>query len=244
MGTLAFELKRASKRFPHEHAAVFSELDLELTQGELLVLLGASGCGKSTLLRCLAGLDQLNTGDLHFSVSRPKVGLVFQEPRLMPWLDVRRNIELGLTFRSNQAAAQTANVPALLRDLELQELAHAYPSELSGGQAQRVALARTIITGPDVLLLDEPFSALDPRTRRELQSWLLKLRERYHLSVVFVTHDIEEALRLGDRVLLMSKARGFVRRWMPQRDQSPAELRSEILDCFRTQDLEPVSTLS
>jgi sulfate transport system ATP-binding protein/sulfonate transport system ATP-binding protein len=132
------------------------------------------------------------------------VGIVFQEPLLFPWLTVAENVALGLRYRANRTRCAGESVDQVLRDLGLASIAHAYPGELSGGQAQRTNLARTIVTRPAILLLDEPFSALDPGTRATLQDWLLGIVRRRRLTVVLVTHDVEEALYLGDRLALLS----------------------------------------
>ena len=188
-----------------EEHPVFQGVEFAVREGEVFVLLGATGCGKSTLLRTIAGLDDLTGGHMEVA-DGSKVGMVFQEPRLFPWLTAAENVGLGLRYRANRrsdsdGSESTINV---MRDFGLSAVARKYPGELSGGQAQRVNLARTIVTSPDILLLDEPFSALDPRTRNELQDWLLDIVRRLELTVVFVTHDLEEATYLGDRVGLMS----------------------------------------
>ncbi len=145
---------------------------------------------------------------------RAAVGIVFQDALLLPWLTVAENVALGLRYRANRAARATETVEQILHDFGLTAVAGAYPGELSGGQAQRASLARTIITRPSILLLDEPFGALDPRTRAALQDWLLDVVRQRGLTVVFVTHDVDEALYLGDRVALMSPRPGrIIRVW-------------------------------
>jgi len=243
VGAVALRLTNGCKRYGSAaHAPVFHAVDLDLRPGELIVLLGPSGCGKSTLLRCLAGLEPLSSGDLNVDGgdNGAAVGVVFQEPRLMPWLTVRQNVGLGLRYRRNRAAAAEAAasgaVDRLLQELGLAALANARSGELSGGQAQRVSLARAMIVRPRVLLLDEPFAALDPRTRAGLQDWLLARRRADGLSVVLVTHDVDEALRLGDRLALFSARPGSItHRWTIDGHGagSPAEtLRAEILRCY------------
>ncbi len=193
----------------------------------------------------------------HGSGPHHRVGIVFQEPLLFPWLTVAENVGLGLTFRANREARMAESVEQLLRDLGLAAIATAYPQQLSGGQAQRVSLARTLITRPSILLLDEPFGALDPRTRRALQDWLLDIVERRGLTVLLVTHDVDEALYLGDRIALMSsKPSTITRIWEigsrsaprpdgpvdAQRKRAPARLdderhraiRREILALYQT----------
>ncbi len=143
------------------------------------------------------------------------MGIVFQEPLLLPWLTVAENVRLGLRYRANRRAAQMEqSVEQALRDFGLADLANVYPDELSGGQAQRASLARTIVTHPSILLLDEPFAALDPRTRASLQDWLLDVVRRRRLTVLLVTHDVEEALYVGNRVALMgSRPSTITRVW-------------------------------
>lgn len=207
MGTVAFRLSDGVKRFgtPSGVTTAFAGLDLEAADGELLALLGPSGCGKSTLLRVLVGLDELSDGNLEISRhsdGRPDAGIVFQEPHLLPWSTVHDNVALGLRYRANRHV-DPGRVDELLCALGLAELADAMPAELSGGQAQRVAVARTVVTEPPLLLLDEPFAALDPLTRRALQDWLREIADLLELTVVLVTHDVDEALHLGDRVVLL-----------------------------------------
>lgn len=207
MGTVAFRVSGGARVFdtPSGPLPAFSSLDLEVQQGEVFALLGASGCGKSTLLRIAAGLDELTEGELtvpRHPDGRPATGIVFQDAHLLPWSTVRDNVRLGLRYRANRHV-DPGEVDRLLDVFGLTATADAYPAELSGGQAQRVAIARTMITAPPLLLLDEPFAALDPLTRRGLQDWLHTVRDLLDLTVVLVTHDVDEALHLGDRVGLM-----------------------------------------
>jgi sulfate transport system ATP-binding protein/sulfonate transport system ATP-binding protein len=194
---------------------VLRDVDVEVARGELLTVVGPSGSGKSTLLAVLAGLLPLDSGRLelgeHSAGHHP--GIVFQDPLLLPWLTVAENVALGLGYRRQGGRlgrrarrARLTRAAEVLGELGIGDLAERLPDELSGGQAQRVAIARTIVVDPAVVLLDEPFGALDPRTRRELQDWLLALRARRTLSAVLVTHDVDEALHLGDRVAVLSAA--------------------------------------
>ncbi|MCA9851825.1 MAG: ABC transporter ATP-binding protein [Dehalococcoidia bacterium] len=218
---------------------VFEGLDLEVEAGEVFVLLGPSGCGKSTLLRVIAGLDELDEGTVAIAAEEHgrDVGIVFQQPLLLPWLSVRENVTLGLNYDANRSADEPGLVDRTLAEFGLTELADAYPDELSGGQAQRVSLARTVVTRPRVILLDEPFGALDPLTRRNLQQWLLGIQQSLGLTVVMVTHDVEEALLLGNRVALMSPSPGRIcRTWelsSESREARPmADLREEVLQTY------------
>jgi ABC-type nitrate/sulfonate/bicarbonate transport system ATPase subunit len=249
MDPLAIRLTDGRKAYQrgHAHSAVFAGLDLEVRRGEVLALLGPSGCGKSTLLRVLAGLESLDAGRLvleEWEGMRQPAGVCFQDPSLLPWLTVRENVALGLRFAANRAPDPEERVARILEELGLDGVADAYPAEISGGQAQRANMARVVVTGRPVLLLDEPFAALDPGTRASLQDWLLELRDRHRLTVVLVTHDLEEALIVGDRVAVMAGTPGSVRRtWdvgaVARRQDHGAvaqALRREILAEYGTRD--------
>lgn len=236
---------------------VFRDLDLEVAPGEMYCLLGPSGSGKSTLLRILAGLDTLTSGQLEIrgtpivdpralrSSEHARSGLVFQEPLLLPWLDVGENIALGLRYRRNRRVLSAGTsyrrqvdidgVTEIASRLGIADLLSRYPSQLSGGQAQRVALARTVITQPHFLLLDEPFAALDPGTRSSLQEWLAEMVTSLGLTTVFVTHDIDEAVRLGGRIgVLAGAGRGLSQTWdvteVLDAGQHSGSLRAELVD--------------
>lgn len=214
MAAVPLRLTGATRRFrDHGHTfTVFEHLDLAVEDRELFVLLGPSGCGKSTLLRVIAGLERLDEGHVEIAPGehRRDVGIVFQQPLLLPWRTVAENVALGLGYAANRDARRDHVVHETLEDFGLLDLADAYPDELSGGQAQRVSLARTVVTQPRVILLDEPFGALDPLTRASMQQWLLDLQQRLGLTVVLVTHDVDEAVRLGHRVALMSPSPGRI----------------------------------
>ena len=188
-------------------------VSLEVAPGEILVIIGGSGCGKSTLLRAVSGLDIATQGRVALdgtTIEAPheKIGLIFQEPRLLPWLSVANNVGFGLSHLSKPERAK--RIAAALERVGLTDKAGVWPRELSGGQAQRVAIARALITRPSVLLLDEPFSALDAFTRAELQDHLLDLWEEGRPILVLVTHDIEEALVLATRVVVMRAQPGRI----------------------------------
>jgi len=178
---------------------VLDGVDLDIAPGEFVAMLGVSGTGKSTLLRALAGLDREVTGEL--SVPGP-VAVAFQEPRLLPWRRVLANVALGLRVPDAGAVAGRA-----LEEVGLTERADAWPLTLSGGEAQRAALARALVREPSLLLLDEPFSALDALTRIAMHRLVLRLWERHRPAVLLVTHDVEEALILADRVLVLASGR-------------------------------------
>ncbi len=181
------------------------DVDLEVSEGEFLCVIGPSGCGKSTILRLMAGMDVPTRGMVTLdgiAIERPsrELGMVFQEDSLLPWLTVRHNVAM--------AAKDPTLVDGYLDLVGLTEFADSRPSDLSGGMKQRAAIARTLAMEPRVLLMDEPFGSLDEQTRSELDQALLNIWERDHRTVVFVTHNISEALRLGDRVLLLTPRPG------------------------------------
>ena len=178
----------------------------EIRLGEIIAIIGGSGCGKSTLLRAIAGLDRATSGtvtldEIRISAPHAKIGIIFQEPRLLPWLSVADNIGFGLS--EMPAKLRREKVALALARVGLADKADAWPRELSGGQAQRVAIVRALVPQPEVLLLDEPFSALDAFTRRDLQDHLLDLWADTRPTLILVTHDVEEAVVLADRVLVM-----------------------------------------
>jgi sulfonate transport system ATP-binding protein len=199
------EIAGVGKRFANGLAAL-DGIELAVERGAIVALVGTSGCGKSTLLRLVAGLDRPSAGRVLLDGRpvegpRPEVGIVFQEPRLMPWLDVAGNVRFGLDGLPR--ATQDRLAAAALAKVGLTRFAASLPRELSGGMAQRVALARALVTQPQLLLLDEPFSALDAFIRLRLQDELLKLWAIDRPTLLFVTHDIEEALALADRVVVL-----------------------------------------
>jgi sulfonate transport system ATP-binding protein len=205
-------LGRIGKTYPNGVRAL-DGVTLSVTLGEILAVVGGSGCGKSTLLSAISGLDPPTTGRVSLdgaliAAPHPKIGMVFQEPRLLPWLTVADNVGFGLARLSRPVRER--RVAAQLDRVGLYEKAGVWPRELSGGQAQRVAIARALVTRPEVLLLDEPFSALDAFTRTDLQDHLLDLWGELKPTLVVVTHDVDEAIVLGDRVVVMRPRPGRV----------------------------------
>ncbi|MBV7534547.1 ABC transporter ATP-binding protein [Duganella sp. sic0402] len=200
--SIAIDIHVREKRYGTR--LVLRDLRLQLQEGEIVSLIGASGCGKSSLLSIASGLDRDFSGEVKLDgkplhgVSRD-IGVIFQEPRLFPWLSVAENV----AFDSGNALSTQRLVTRLLSEVGLQDHAAALPKQLSGGQAQRAAIARGLFTQPRVLLLDEPFSAVDAFTRMKLQDLLLKVAYEHKLTVLLVTHDIDEALYLSDRVVLL-----------------------------------------
>lgn len=204
---VAVRVDRLVKRFGRE-PAVLDEVSLQVAQGEFVCLLGASGCGKSTLLSLLAGLDHPSAGRVE--VPGGPVALMFQEPALLPWLTAAQNVELALRLRDVGRRERREEARRLLGLVRLERAADRRPHELSGGMRQRVALARALAQEPRVLLMDEPFAALDAITRDVLHDELTRLWQETGLTVLFVTHNVREAVRLGQRVLLMSSRPGRV----------------------------------
>ena len=232
MGTEAVRITSGAKRFGADTA--LSDVDLGVITGEFLAVLGPSGSGKSTLLRVLAGLDTLTGGHIVWPGDgiRPRTGVVFQQPLLMPWLTVSENIVFATRFAAQRGDFDRSYPPELTARFGLKALADRYPDQLSGGQAQRVAVLRAVAARPRLLLLDEPFSALDPATRADLQGWLGELAAALDVTVVLVTHDVDEALRLADRVVLLSNGR-IRARWTVSEHASREQQRSELLDHYR-----------
>lgn len=189
-------------------------VDLEIGDGEIVALIGPSGCGKSTLLRAVAGLDQGYLGSLVWAVP-PKagrdIGFVFQEPALLPWRTVERNVTLGLEGKGIAKAEIEARVTRLLAMVGLSGFRKSYPAELSGGMKQRVGISRALAHDPRVLLMDEPFGALDAITRDKLQDDLLRIWEKTRKTILLVTHSVEEAAYLADRVVVFSPRPGRVK---------------------------------
>ena len=219
-------------------------LSLDIQPGELVSLIGPSGCGKSTLLRLVAGLDAPDSGALWVGaepIEQPNAarGLVFQDPNLFPWLTVRGNIEAGLVARS-VLREKRSEVDDFMRLVGLESFAGSYPHHLSGGMAQRVALARALINHPKILLLDEPLGALDAFTRMRMQDEVLRLWEARGTTILLVTHDIDEAIYMSDRIVIMTPRPGRIEQSIdinlerPRQRNSPdfLRLRSAILDAL------------
>jgi sulfonate transport system ATP-binding protein len=205
-------ISHIGKTYPNAVRAL-DGISLDVAPGEIVAVVGGSGCGKSTLLRLVSGLDTPTQGSVNLdgdTIASPheKIGIVFQEPRLLPWLTVAGNVGFGLADRPRAERAE--RVARALDRVGLADKANVWPRELSGGQAQRVALARALIMRPEVLLLDEPFSALDAFTRTDLQDHLLDLWADTKPTLVIVTHDVDESIVLADRVIVMRPQPGRV----------------------------------
>jgi NitT/TauT family transport system ATP-binding protein len=221
----AIRLTGVSKRYDADGPVVLDGIDLEVAPGEFTCLLGASGCGKSTLLGLIAGLEQPSAGSVEVD---GRAAVMFQEASLLPWLNARRNVELALRFGGVPRAERRGRALELLDVVNLADAAEKRPHELSGGMRQRVALARALAQDREVLLMDEPFAALDAITRDLLHEELERVWRETGRTIVFVTHNVREAARLGQRVLLMSSRPGrIVNEWRvaddgPRRIESPS----------------------
>ncbi|AXI02636.1 putative 2-aminoethylphosphonate ABC transporter ATP-binding protein [Aquirhabdus parva] len=206
----ALEIRGVQKRF--KHFTALNHIDLELRKGELLCFLGPSGCGKTTLLRLIAGLDQIDQGQIfkngedisYLKTEKRRCGIVFQNYALFPNLSIAENIAYGLIGKRWSKSLRQSRVAELLALVGLTGSEQKYPLQLSGGQQQRVALARAIAPEPDILLLDEPLSALDARVRLHLRQEIRSLQQRLHMPTILVTHDQEEALTMADRIVVMN----------------------------------------
>jgi ABC-type nitrate/sulfonate/bicarbonate transport system ATPase subunit len=237
-----------SKEFPSADGGVtpgalaLDDVSLSVAAGELVSIVGPSGCGKSTLLRMIAGLTEPTVGELAIGAEPIRLpsaerGLVFQDPNLFPWLTVRRNIEAGLVARG-VLRERRSEVDEFMRLVGLELFANSFPHHLSGGMAQRVALARALINHPRVLLLDEPLGALDAFTRMRMQDEVLRLWKARGTTMLFVTHDIDEAIYMSDRIVIMTQRPGKIEQIIPvdldrPRDRSSEDflrLRGDILE--------------
>src|SRR4051794_16722128 len=226
--TIAGELRQVNKWYGDHH--VLTDVSLQVERGRIVALIGRSGSGKSTVLRVLSGLSTDHTGE---RVVAGAPALAFQEPRLFPWRDVRTNVGYGLTRIRLSKSEATARAERALADVGLADRADAWPLTLSGGQAQRVSLARALVAEPELLLLDEPFGALDALTRLSMRTLLLELWREHGFGVLLVTHDVDEAVALADRVLVL-EAGQVVHTLEIDEPRSPGALadqyRAELLD--------------
>jgi sulfonate transport system ATP-binding protein len=235
----------------YDDTPVLAGVEIDVDACEIIALVGPSGCGKSTLLRLISGLDtnyegRISVGQREVRGPDPAVGVVFQEPRLFPWLSLTDNVAFGLPDRGGPRARQV--VQETLDVVGLGGFAKALPKQLSGGMAQRAALARALVTEPQVLLLDEPFNALDAFTRMRLQDHLLAAWTRYRPTLLLVTHDLDDAVYLADRVVLLSDRPARVSDVIPvvperprdRRDPTLAALRVALLEALHLERSEPV----
>jgi len=243
------EVAHLAKVFPGDGRGgpvpVFEDLGLAVARGEFVSLVGPSGCGKTTLLRIVAGLERATSGEVRLEErplagTDPRVGLVFQEYALFPWRSLLANVEVGLEIRGVPAPERRAAALGYVEAFGLAGFERKYPKELSGGMKQRVAIARTLITNPELVLMDEPFGSLDSQTRNTLQEFLLGLWQQRRDTVVFVTHNVDEAVYLSDRIAVFSprpaRIRGVFEVDLPRpRDrtgEAANRVRREVLRCL------------
>lgn len=219
---MSLVFKNVSKTFSESPPAGYpihalKNIDYEIEDGQFISFIGPSGCGKTTLLRLISGLERPSHGTImldgrEITSPSPEVGLVFQEYALFSWRTVLRNIEFGLEISGIRKAKRRKAALDYIRNFGLTGFEYRYPKELSGGMQQRVAIARTMIVGPKVLLMDEPFGALDSQTRNSLQEFLLRVWGESKKTIVFVTHNVEEAVFLSDKIVVLSERPGEIRR--------------------------------
>jgi len=211
-------LDRVSKEFASiegQKISALQEINLDVAKGEFVSVIGPSGCGKTTLLRIIAGLEKPSSGDVSFhggtqAEGELNIGLIFQEFALFPWRTVLENIELGLEIRGIDKAARRRKALEYVAIIELEGFEKKYPKELSGGMKQRVAIARSIICNPRILLMDEPFGSLDAQTRFTMQKFLFGIWKKTGKTIIFVTHNVDEAVFLGQRLIVMSSRPGKI----------------------------------
>ena len=235
-------VENVSKQFGSFQAV--EQVNLEIQSGSLVALLGPSGSGKSTLLRLISGLETPDTGKIFLtgkdatdqSVQERNIGFVFQHYALFKHLTVRKNIAFGLEIRKAPKKKIQGKVEQLLELVQLSGLGDRYPSQLSGGQRQRVALARALAIEPNVLLLDEPFGALDAKVRKDLRAWLRRLHDEVHVTTVFVTHDQEEAMEVSDEIVVMNKGK-------VEQVGTPAQIYDHPASAFVMSFIGPVNVL-
>jgi len=249
------ELRGVHKEFAkgERRVVALQDIDLTVAEREFVAILGPSGCGKSTLLNMVAGFDQPTRGSVkvageEIAAPAPTRGVVFQEPALFPWLSVMDNVVFGPKTLGQPAASYRARAAQIIEQIGLSGFEASYPAELSGGMRQRVGIARVLILEPKVLLMDEPFGSLDAQTRTLMQELLLALWERHQQTVLFVTHDIEEAILLADRVCVMTARPGRIKKSIEVRMPRPRSiesttspefntLRREVLDLIREESV-------
>ncbi len=242
------QIRDLNKAFTVEsqHLPVLEAINLDIRPGEFISIVGASGCGKSTLLRLIVGLESDYGGSILLDgkpvqgASRNR-GIVFQEHRLFPWLTVEQNVALSLLNTPLSADEKNRQVQEHIRLVRLEGFEKAWPSQLSGGMSQRVAIARALVARPEILLLDEPFGALDAMTRSHLQDELQAILQQEGITTIMVTHDVEEALYLGDRVVIMEPRPGRIRRIVNVPLSRPRDRGSHLFSCIKDEILSEFS---
>ncbi|WP_462418787.1 ABC transporter ATP-binding protein [Kytococcus sp. Marseille-QA3725] len=236
----AIRLRAVSYAHPGTTSPAVAGVDLELVPGRTTAVLGPSGSGKSTLLRLVAGLTEPTAGEVVRRPGARRPAVVFQQPALFPWLTVRQNLLAGTRYRANRGARRL-EPEALLAELGIEHVADARVDEISGGQAQRTAIGRALAVDPEVLLLDEPLGALDPVTRDRLQGWLADLLAARSVAALLVTHDVPEAVRLGDEVVHLDGADGITGRWTRPTDAAGQRALADELAAHYRDERHPVA---
>jgi NitT/TauT family transport system ATP-binding protein len=229
--TMMLELAGITKEFDQgncKKAVILQDISLKINKQELVGILGPSGCGKTTLLRIIAGLEQPTEGEVLLdgeAVSKQgaRMGMIFQEHALLPWRSVLDNVSLGLEIQQMPLKDREEKAMRYLEFVGLQGSAHSRPYELSGGMLQRAAVARSLVLEPSLLLMDEPFSALDPQTRKQIQEDIIRIQEKTAKAIVFVTHSVEEAIFLADRLVILSAKPGRVQELLEVKLERPRD---------------------
>jgi NitT/TauT family transport system ATP-binding protein len=209
------DVQKTFRSIRNEAVEAIRDISLEVKEGEFLTIIGPSGCGKTTILRMIAGLESPSSGEIFLKGQsiqgiNPKIGFVFQEFVLLPWRTVLGNIEFGLEVRGVNKEERRRQAMDHIKFVELEGFENKYPKELSGGMKQRVAISRTVICDPSIFLMDEPFAALDAQTRYGMQRFLMRIWEKTGKTIVFVTHNVDEAVFLGQRLIIMSSRPGRI----------------------------------
>lgn len=255
------EIQEVTKQYPPQRRGgapvlAVDAVDLTIRDGEFVTVVGPSGCGKTTLLNMMAGFERPSQGQILLNGTRvekpdPERAVVFQQPSLLPWMTVEQNIAFGLTIRDGSGKVDRERLKSMVGIMGLTGFEQHRPYQLSGGMQQRVAIARALITDPAILLMDEPFGALDAQTRSEMQRFLLSIWRNLHPTVFFVTHDVEEAILLADRVVVMTPRPGRVaatlevslsrpRQWDMVLSQEFNEYKRKVLRCLSPEEQDPV----
>jgi sulfonate transport system ATP-binding protein len=239
MSDYKFELNHVQKSFviDGQELKVLKDIDLQAEVGSFISIVGASGCGKSTLIRILAGLESATEGEVLVDgepVTKPsvKTGMIFQEARLFPWLSVEKNIEFGIHDKLSSEETKR-RISEMIELIGLQGFEKALPKQLSGGMQQRVNIARALINKPGILLLDEPFGALDALTRINMQNEMLKIWEKEKTTMVLITHDIDEAIFLSDRIIVLSDKPGVISKSIKVEMSRPRDRNCEAFTSIR-----------
>ncbi len=238
---MALEVKNVRKVFSinKDGIEVLKDINLNIKDGEIVSVVGSSGCGKSTLLKLLIGLEDVTEGDITINEKKPyeidstEVGMIFQEARLFPWKSVYKNIEFGIARKDIPKKEKKELVNHYIELVGLKGFENALPDQLSGGMKQRVSIARTLINKPKILLLDEPFGALDAFTKINLQNEMLNIWEKEKTTMIIVTHDIDEAIYLGHKVVVMSPKPGIIQKEFKIDISRPRSRTSDDFDYYR-----------